>query len=171
MKRLVKLSVVIVIVLSTMNVVAQSKLKLGYINSDSLMLIMPGIDSANSLLKTEYKAYQSKLETMQTELNTKWQAYIKDSVTMLPSIKALTMAEMQDLNTRIKTFSASADSTFKLRRVALIKPLQEKALKAIEDVAKENGYTYIFDSALGTLLFKTESFDIMPFVKKKLGIK
>ncbi len=171
MKKLVKISVFIIVVLSTMNVLAQSKLKLGYLNSDSLMLIMPGIDSANATLKAEYKAYQSKLETMQKDLNTKWETYVKDSAKMLPSIKALTMSEMQDMNTRIKSFSSSADSSFKMRRVALLKPIQERAIKAIAAVANENGYTYIFDSALGVLLFKTESLDVMPLVKKKLGIK
>jgi len=171
MKTLVKISIFIIIVITTMNVMAQSKLKLGYLNSDSLMLIMPGIDSANATLKTEYKAYQSKVETMQTELNAKWAAYVKDSAKMLPSIKSLEMAEMQDLNSRITKFSSTADSTFKLRRIALIKPIQAKALKAIEEVAAENGYTYIFDSALGTMLFKTESYDVTPLVKKKLGIK
>ena len=170
MKTSVKISVFVAIVFLTMNVLAQ-KSKFGYVNSDTLMMVMPGIDSANNTLKMEYKAYQSKLQTMQKDLNDKYTAYVKDSAKMLPSIKSLTMSEMQDLNTRIKTFSASADSLFKQRRFALLKPLQDKALKAIEAVAKENGYTYIFDSAIGVLLYKNESDNILPLVKKKLGIK
>jgi outer membrane protein len=51
-----------------------------------------------------------------------------------------------------------------------LKPIIDKAKKAIEDVAKENGYTYIFDSSVGVLLYYENSDDIMTLVKKKLGL-
>jgi outer membrane protein len=38
-------------------------------------------------------------------------------------------------------------------------------------VAKENGYTYVFNSAEGLILVAPPSDDILPLVKKKLGIK
>ena len=46
----------------------------------------------------------------------------------------------------------------------------DKAKKAIEDVAKENNYNYVFDSGVGVLLYQRDSDDIMPMVKKKLGL-
>ena len=51
---------------------------------------------------------------------------------------------------------------------------EEKAHKqqqAIADVAKENGYSYIFDVSAGALLYQPDSDDILPLVKKKLGLK
>ena len=39
----------------------------------------------------------------------------------------------------------------------------------LRDVAKENGYTYIFDSAVGVTLYEGGD-DILPLVKKKLGL-
>ena len=58
------------------------------------------------------------------------------------------------------------------RQSELMKPLVDRAKKAIEEVAKENGYSYIFDTStgVGALLYTPESDDIMPLVKKKLGI-
>jgi outer membrane protein len=53
----------------------------------------------------------------------------------------------------------------------LLKPVQAIALKAIDEVAKENGFTYIIDSAVGVLLYKTPGDDITALVKNKLGIK
>jgi len=143
MKRLLKITAVVVIALYTVNANAQVKIKLGYINSDSLMLVMPGTDSANAKLQVEYKTYQTKLAAMNEELNTKYAAYQANLSTMSELIKSTTLAELQDLNARIETFSASADSTFSKRRVELLKPIQAKALKAIDAVAKENGYNYI----------------------------
>ena len=48
----------------------------------------------------------------------------------------------------------------------------KNAQDAINAVAKEKGYSYIFDSTPGgTLIFAQESDDILPLVKAKLGIK
>ncbi|HQH19865.1 MAG TPA: OmpH family outer membrane protein [Bacteroidales bacterium] len=171
MKSIVKLNLLIIIFISAITVNAQTKVKLGYVNSDSLMLIMPGVDSANQVLQLEYKTYQSQLTTMQTELNTKYQDYQTNLSTMSELIKQTKMAELQDINTRIESFTASADTAFQTKKLELFKPIQDKALKAIEEVAKENGYTYIFDSAVGILLYKSESDNLMPLVKKKIGIK
>jgi outer membrane protein len=51
-----------------------------------------------------------------------------------------------------------------------MEPMIEKANQAIEDVAKENGYTYILDTSAGTVLYFPESDDILPLVKTKLGL-
>ena len=55
----------------------------------------------------------------------------------------------------------------------LLKPVFEKAEKAIEEVAKEKGLIYVFDSGVGnrTILYKSnQSIDLLPLVKAKLGI-
>ena len=74
----------------------------------------------------------------------------------------------------ILTLDCKADGEYKLleeRQEALLKPIVDRAKKAIEEVGKENGYTYIFDSGIGTVLYSQDSDDIMPLVKKKLGLK
>jgi outer membrane protein len=52
----------------------------------------------------------------------------------------------------------------------LTSPIIEKARKAVEDVATENSYTYVFNSTEGLLLYATPSDDITDLVKAKLGI-
>ncbi|MFC2096669.1 OmpH family outer membrane protein [Bacteroidota bacterium] len=48
----------------------------------------------------------------------------------------------------------------------------DKAQAAIEKVAKANGFTYVFDLGAGGLLyFSDQSIDILPLVKKELGIE
>jgi len=54
----------------------------------------------------------------------------------------------------------------------LLQPIIEKADKAIKEVGKENGYTYIFDLSRGSVVYFSEvSEDVLPLVKKKLGIQ
>ncbi len=59
----------------------------------------------------------------------------------------------------------------KKKEQELLTPLINKAREAINEVAKENGYKYIFDSSLGVILFTDDTDDILPLVKKKLNIK
>ena len=49
--------------------------------------------------------------------------------------------------------------------------IQVQAQNAINEVAKEQKYTYIFDISLGSIVYGEESRDIMPLVKSKLGIE
>ncbi len=48
----------------------------------------------------------------------------------------------------------------------------DKANKAIAEIAKANGFTYILDLSAGTVIFHSDnSTDILPLVKQKLGLK
>jgi outer membrane protein len=56
----------------------------------------------------------------------------------------------------------------------MLKPIIDKAKKAVEDVGKEKGLIYVFDVSgeLGTILYHSnESVDVLPLAKAKLGIK
>ena len=51
-----------------------------------------------------------------------------------------------------------------------MKPIMDKITAAIEEVAKENGYTYIFDGSVGFVLYADETTDVSDLVKGKLGL-
>lgn len=171
MKRLVKLTAFVIMAFCAMNLNAQSKLKFGHINSDSLLKLMPGRDSAYAKIQNEVKTYQTQYQAMQTEYDTKTQDYQTNLATMSPIIKSTKEAEIQDLQSRMQKFQTSAQEALQKKQTELLQPIIDKAKKAIEAVGKEEGFTYIFDSALGSLLYLGGGEDIMPFVKKKLNIK
>ena len=58
------------------------------------------------------------------------------------------------------------------RRDALLQPILDRVNTAIEEVAKEDGYAYIFDASPGTgiLLYADESTDVAVKVRAKLGL-
>ena len=55
------------------------------------------------------------------------------------------------------------------KQLELAKPFQDKIQNAINAVAKEHQYTYIFDTQI--LLYYDGGDDVTPLVKKKLGLK
>lgn len=150
---------------------AQKTIKLGHINSNELMQIMPGKDSAQTVLQAEVTELENTLKAMQTEYEQRANEYLEKQSQYSELIKQTKQREIQDMAARIEDFQNNAQKQLQERQEALLKPIIDRAKKAIEDVAKENGYTYVFDSGVGALLYQQDSDDLMPLVKKKLGLK
>jgi outer membrane protein len=90
---------------------------------------------------------------------------------MTDVVKEAKVKEIQDLELRIQQFQQTSQEGVQQKRNEVLAPLLEKAQNAINAVAEENGYTYIFDISLGSIVYGDESRDIMPLVKVKLGIE
>ena len=56
------------------------------------------------------------------------------------------------------------------KEAELFIPIREKAMKAIDEVAEEGKFTFIFDSGSGSFLYAAESENIINLVKSKLGL-
>ncbi len=145
--------------------------KIGHINSNDLLLAMP----ERNTIETEIRAYATQLENqllaMQKELETKYQEFQASQETMSEAIRSVKLQEMNDLETRLKDFQATAQEDLTKKEKELSDPLVNKAKAAIEKVAKENGYTYILDSGVGIILYMEDSDDITGLVKKELGLE
>lgn len=151
------------------NAVAQKNVKLGHINSSDLMQIMPGRDTAQATLQKEAAEIENTLKTMQSELERISNEFVQKQAEWTELIRNTKRSEIQDMQNRIQGFYENAQKQLQEREAELTKPIVDRAKKAIEDVAREGGYTYIFDGA--GLLYSQDSEDIMPQVKKKLGLK
>jgi len=150
---------------------SQVNAKLGYIDSNELLEMMPGKDSIQNVLKDYGKSLENQLQTMYAEYQTKVQDYQTNSGTLSDIIRQTKEKELADLETRIQTFQQQADTDLQDKQVKLLQPLLDKAKNAITAVAKENGYTYIFDVGTGAFLFYEKGDNILPLVKAKLGLK
>ena len=104
-------------------------------------------------------------------LKKKYQILQTEGATLLGSVLAAKQKELQDLQARIQAFEEQAQTDLQTKQEELLKPIVDRAKAAIAEVAKENGYSYVFDSGLGVLLYSEESDNIIELVKKKLGIK
>lgn len=149
----------------------QVSAKLGYIDSNELLEMMPGKDSIQTVLQDYGKMLETQLQTMYAEYQTKVQDYQANASTMSDIIRQTKEKELADLETRIQTFQQQADTDLQNKQVELLQPLLDKAKNAINAVAKENGYTYIFDVGTGAFLYYETGDNILPKVKAKLGLK
>jgi outer membrane protein len=173
MKRIISIAVLLfVIALAGKNAMAQT-LKFGHINSDELIQAMPEYDSATVKLEKFRKELVNALELMSVELNNKNDVYQKESKNYSDVVKQTKEQELIDMNKRIQDFQNNAQTQMQNKQSEVLQPIYAKVDKAIKDVGKENGFTYVFDVAKGSLLYfdETKSVNVMPMVKTKLGIK
>lgn len=153
------------------NVMAQKNIKLGHINSNDLMEIMPGRDTAMAQLQKDVEDAQAELDAMGKEYETKVNEYMAKRDQLSELIRKTKESDLQAMSARIEEFRSNAKGLLEKRQEELLKPIVDRARAAIEEVGKENGYTYIFDAGVGAILYSQDSDDIMPLVKKKLGLK
>lgn len=161
----------IILMMSVLAIVpafAQKAIKLGHLNSQELLNIIPGRDSVQAALQAEVADLENTLKAMQTELETRYNDFQTNQNQMSDLIKQTKAREIQDMQIRIEEFQRNAQQTLQQREAELFQPIIDKAKQAIAEVAKEHKYTYIMDAA--GLLYFDDSDDILPLVKKKLGI-
>ena len=171
MKKVSFFAVFVLVICLGFNVSAQTKSKFAHVNSNDLMLIMPGIDTAQQAIQNYAKQLEDEMKAMYSEYEKKALDFQNNQATMSQSLQQIKMKELQDLEARIRSFEEQAQTELQTKQEELLRPVVDKAKAAIADVAKEQGYTYVFDSGLGVLLYSDEGDNIIELVKKKLGIK
>ena len=143
--------------------------KYGHVNTQEVFAAMPGADS----IQLKLKAFETELTEiysgMVTEFQTKKEKFDQEAGTMSSTVRQYREKELMDLQQRIMDFQEGVQSDMQDKQIELMQPFQDKILKAIEDVAKENGYAYIFDTQV--LLYSEGGDDVSALVRKKLGIK
>jgi len=168
MKNIFKIAVVgVALVVSSFSTSAQ---KVAHINLDSLVSLMPESKTAQLSVQDYAKQLEQQITAMQTELQTKYEAFQKESPSLAPIVKDSREKELNDLNQRITDFQQQAQTDYQKKSADLAKPVYDKAKKAIDQVAKDNGYKYVLDTSTNLVLYSEPSDDILNLVIKKLGI-
>jgi len=169
MKNIFKLFVVLLVAGFSLNAQSQTTTKIGHVDFQELLAVMPGQDSINQALEAFIAGLESQVQAMQSELEAKYADYQANQATMSEIIRQTKEKEIMDLQQRMEAFNQQAQIEVQNKQVELSEPLLRKAQAAIEAVAKENGFTYIINGNEQILLYKSGT-DILPMVKKKLGL-
>jgi len=148
---------------------AVSQAKIGFISTEELIGSMPEAEKANTELQEYQTALQQQGASYYKELNELDSLFAKDSATMSKATKELKRNDMIALYQKVQGWQQTMQQMIGEKQQALLGPIQKKAIDNIKLVAKEGGYAYIFEA--GSLLVSPPSDDILPLVKKKLGIK
>lgn len=147
------------------------EMKFGHIHSGDLLQAMPESKQIQGDLENYAKQLENQLTTMSNEYQGKVTEYQTNEQVWGDLVKETKLKEISDLERRINDFQQTAQQSLSKKEQQLFQPLLDKAQKAIDDVAKANGYSYVFDTSTGAVVHYPEGADLMPLVKKHLGIQ
>lgn len=147
--------------------------KFGHVNTSALLEVMPEITTADQLLSAFQegliKGGQSKAAAFEADYN----KYLQD-------VNAGTLSKLQQTDREtalgktqqeIQQYEQQVQIQVMQKREELLKPILQKIDEAIKTEGKEGGYMFIFDSSVsGALLYAQETDDLLPAVKKRLGL-
>jgi outer membrane protein len=154
---------------TTATVNAQT-LKFGHIDLQALVQVMPEATTAQTELNNFQKDIEDVFGGMQTELQQKYAEFEQLGEEISEVKRNAKITEIQDAQQRIENYRSTAQQQIQQKNAEVFQPIIQKAQKAVEDVAKEQGLIYVFDvNALHYM--SNQSVDILPLVKKKLGIE
>ena len=163
-----KITFLVLISLITLSTFSQNKF--GYIDSQELLMLMPERKNAESEVQNFAKSLESQLAAMTAEYQESVQDYQSNEASYTDLIKQDKIAEITGLEQRIQAFQQNAQQSLQKKEQELLEPILSKARSAIEEVAVEGNFTYIFDKSVGSILYAKESENVIALVKKKLGL-
>jgi len=170
MKKLINLSLLLLILLGSTSLTAQTDAKFGHINTNELLRMMPGREQAQAELEQYAKELEETFSAMQTEFQTKYQDYLEKQDSFSQLVRQSRERELQSLNERIMEFQESAQQDLIEQEERLLNPIIQEARNAIQKVGRDHGFTYIFDTSGGSMVFWENGEDIMPLVRVELGL-
>lgn len=172
MKRFVLSLLLIAFVFPAVSFAQSQDLKFGHINASELMSQMPERDSIRKELQEYQKMLQNEMQTMQQEYTSKLKQYQQNRSQYSQLVRKSKEKELQDMQQRIQEFNSTAQQDMQQKQQQLLQPLMKRIDSAIRTVGEQNGFTYIFDTSAGAVVYQSEqSENVMPLVKEELGIQ
>ena len=143
MKKLIKLTLVVALVLGSSSLFAQ---KLGRINLEEIITLMPEYKEMMTNMEAYSKDLRDNLETIQVELNTKYNDFQKNKATYSEVTRQLKEKELTDLQNRLQEFYQSAQEDLQKKEKELTDPIVAKAQEAVKNAAEQ--YDHPLDGLL-----------------------
>jgi outer membrane protein len=164
--------VLVVVLAVSSGLVAQEKI--GHFSSDAVMKQLPDAQDAQKQLDQIVADWQTELNKMQDEWKKKYDDYDKKKLIMTEQRRADTEKELREMDQKIADFrnqKFGQNGDLFNKQNELMKPVQDRVFKAVQDVAREESYDYVFDKSGEILLMYTnDKYDLTQKVLAKLKV-
>lgn len=152
-----------------------AQLKIGYVDSDTIMEKLPDAKDAQSRLDALIAEWQEELRKMEAEWQSKYDDYEQRKLIMSDQKRAETEKELVSLENKITSyrqqkFGPNGD-LFK-QQTEIMEPVQNKVFNVIQEVAQEKELDFVFDRSGDIIfLYAKPDYDITALVLEKLEIE
>jgi len=150
---------------------ANAQNKIGYMSVDQMVGLMPEAAKFDSLLQ-KYRAdsLNSTFASIVQEYGYKDSILTKTDTSKTPkSVLGQLKSDVNILAYQIQNWDALSNQALQNKQEQLYGPLYTKVINALNLVAKEKGYGFVFSKE--SLLVAPPGDDMLPMVAAKLGVK
>lgn len=152
--------------------IGNAQMKIGHINSQAIMENLPEAQDAQKSLDALVTQWENELKKMQDDWKKKYDDYDRRKLILTEQSRAETERELRELDQSInefrnKKFGQNGELFTKQNEV--MKPIQNKIFKVLDEIAKEDGYDYVFDKSGDILLlYATDKHDLTERVLRRM---
>jgi outer membrane protein len=144
---------------------AAAQQKIGFVNSTKIFQEIPEAKEAQKKLEAVAKPVQDEIEKKEKALQDKIDDYKKKEALMPEEGKKKAQQEILDMEQKYREYRAGKlgpDADLQKEQDKILNPVKDKILKAIERVAKEEKYSFVFDQTenIKVLLYGDASNDL-----------
>ncbi|MBI4419055.1 MAG: OmpH family outer membrane protein [Ignavibacteriales bacterium] len=167
-----KLLVAMIALCLSAAVEAGAQQKIGHVNAEAIMQKLPDAADAQKQLDALVADWQNELNRMQTEWKKRFDEYDQKKLIMTDARRAEAEKDLRALDQRIAEYrnqKFGQNGELFQKQNELMKPVQDRVFKAIQDVATEEGLDYILDQSGEILMmYANPRLDLTPKVLEKL---
>lgn len=158
-------SIVLVAVLVVAAASARAQQKIGFVNSTKIFQELPEAKEAQKKLEAIAKPIQDEIDRREKAIQDKLDAYKQKESLMNDAAKKAAQQEIYDMDQKLREYKLEKlgnDGELAKQQDKILNPIKEKILKAIEKIAKELKYTFVFDQTenIRVLLYGEPSADL-----------
>lgn len=147
--------------------------KYAYVDTEYILDNIPEYKDAQNQIDEMAEEFQEEIMDARAEIDKMYKNYEAEAVLMPDDIKDKKLEEIRKKEDEVKVLQNQKfgiEGDLFLKREELIKPIQEKIYNAIEEVATEKNYAFVFDKAGSlTILFVNAKFDISDDILDMVG--
>lgn len=148
--------------------------RVAYVDSEYILKHIPEYSSAQKQLDALAEQWQKEIDVKFAEVNKMQKEYQADRVLLTDAMKKQRETEIEK---REKEAIDSQQQRFGFQgelfnqKIRLIKPIQDRVAKAVEDYANSESIDIIIDKSTVTLLFARSTFDGTNDIITRMGYK
>ena len=146
--------------------------KIGYVDSDTIMKQLPEAQDTQKKLDAQIKEWQEELSKLEKDWKDKYDDYEKRKLILSEQKRVeieKELVQMEDATSKFRQEKFGVRGELFQKQEELMKPIQNRIFTAIQEVAKDEDYDFIFDRSGDIIfLYAKEQYDVTNLVLEKL---
>lgn len=151
---------------------AQAQLKIAYVDSDAIMDNLPDAQDAQKRIDALVQEWQTELKNLENDWKTKYEDYEKRKLIMSAQTRNETEQELIKMEKAVSEYRQKKfgmNGELFQKQDELMKPVQNRVFDAINQIAKDENYDFVFDrSGDVVFLYAKDQYDITNIVLESL---